>query len=218
MKILSVSDMVHGLIYSPRIATRFNDVDLVISCGDLPFYYLEYIISSLDIPLYYVRGNHAGRVEVCSSIEKKEPWGGIDLHSRCKRDQSGLLLAGIEGCLRYNYGPYQYTQLDMWMMVFRLVPGLILNKIRHGRYLDIFVTHAAPWKIHDKTDRPHIGVKAFRWMHRVFKPPVHLHGHIHIYRQDTVKETFVDSTRVINTYGYRELEFEVASQTRTRRV
>ena len=144
MKILSVSDMVHGLIYSPRIASRFEDVDLVISCGDLPFYYLEYIVSSLNVPLYYVRGNHAGRVEVCSSIEKREPWGAIDLHSHCKRDQSGLLLAGIEGCLRYNYGPYQYTQLDMWMMVFRLVPGLMLNKIRYGRYLDIFVTHAAP--------------------------------------------------------------------------
>lgn len=211
MKILSISDKIHGLIYSPQITARFKDVDLVISCGDLPYYYLEFIISTLNVPLYYVRGNHASRAELCASIEKKEPWGGIDLHKRCKRDQNGLLLAGIEGCLRYNYGPHQYTQFDMWMMVFGLIPGLVLNKIRFGRYLDIFVTHAAPWKIHDQTDLPHVGIKAFRWLHRVFKPSIHLHGHIHIYRQDTVRETLVENTRVINSYGYRELEFKIVN-------
>ena len=208
MKILSISDMVHGLIYSPQIKTRFNDIDLVISCGDLPYYYLEYIISSLDIPLYYVRGNHASKLEACHNIEKREPWGGIDIHRRCRRDQSGLLLAGVEGCLRYNYGPHQYTQFDMWMNVLSLIPGLMLNKMKYGRYVDVFVTHAAPYKIHDALDRPHIGIKAFNWFHKVFKPSIHLHGHIHIYRQDTIRETVVDQTRVINTYGFRELDYK----------
>ncbi|HQL39920.1 MAG TPA: hypothetical protein PKV95_10625, partial [Anaerolineaceae bacterium] len=63
MKILSVSDLEMGFLYSPRIAERFYDVDMIISCGDLPYYYLEYMISMLNIPLYYVRGNHAAQVE-----------------------------------------------------------------------------------------------------------------------------------------------------------
>ena len=78
----------------------------------------------------------------------------------------------------------------------------------YGRYLDIFVTHAAAWHIHDTQDLPHQGIKAFCWFHRVFKPAYHLHGHIHIYRQDTTRETRVNDTRVINVFNYRELEVE----------
>ncbi len=51
MKILAVSDIELGYIYQPRISERFSDVDLIISCGDLPHYYLEYIVSMLNVPL-----------------------------------------------------------------------------------------------------------------------------------------------------------------------
>ena len=159
--------------------------------------------------LYYVRGNHASQVEVSMDGERTEPWGGIDLHRRVRRDPaSGLLMAGIEGSIRYNYGDHQYTQGEMWTLVFGLTPLLFLNRLRYGRYLDIFVTHSPPWKIHDLDDRPHQGIKAFNWLNRVFKPVYHLHGHVHIYRTDTIRETQVGSTRVINTYGYRELNFD----------
>ena len=62
MKILAVSDTEVPILYSPSIVQRFRDVDVIISCGDLPYYYLEYMISMLDVPLYYVRGNHASQV------------------------------------------------------------------------------------------------------------------------------------------------------------
>lgn len=205
MKILTVSDVELSYIYSPTVKARFGDSDMVISCGDLPYFYLEYIISSLDVPLYYVRGNHASKVEIGSEGERLFPWGGIDLHKRCVRAQNGLLLAGLEGSLRYNFGPHQYNQVEMWMLVFSLVPGLIYNRIRYGRYLDIFVAHAPPWKIHDKDDLPHQGIKAFRWLINVFQPPIFLHGHIHIYRQDAVTETIIQNTCVINSYGHRVL-------------
>jgi len=87
--------------------------------------------------------------------------------------------------------------------VFNLFPLLLWNRIRYGRYLDIFVTHASPWGIHDQPDYPHVGIKAFRWLLTVFKPQIHLHGHIHVYRPDTVTETHFEETRVINTYGYK---------------
>ncbi len=208
MKILAVSDVELGLIYSPQITQRFRHIDLAIGCGDLPYYYLEYIISSLDIPLYFVRGNHASKVESGAHGDRTAPWGATDLHRRTVRDPSGLLLAGIEGSLRYNYGAHQYTQSEMWAMVFTLTPALFLNHLRYGRYLDVFVTHASPWKIHDLEDLPHRGIKAFNWLVKVFQPAYHLHGHVHVYRNDTVTETQVGKTQVINTYGYRELSLD----------
>ncbi len=153
MNILALSDIEVDMIYSPLITQRFKEVDLVIGCGDLPYYYLEYIISMLNTRLYYVRGNHAPRfMEEGDEYERAEPWGGIDLHRKVTRDPSGLLMAGIEGSLKYNKGSYQYTQREMWMNVFLMAPQLMLNRVRFGRYLDILVTHAPPWGIHDKDD------------------------------------------------------------------
>jgi hypothetical protein len=206
MRILSVSDTEIGFIYSPMIVEKFQSIDMVISCGDLPYYYLEYILSMLNVPLYYVRGNHASRVEFTSGGERTTPWGAVNIHQRVMEDDTGLLMAGLEGCLQYNRGPYQYTQGEYWMKVFRLIPGLMINKLRTGRYLDMFITHAPPWHIHDDTDLPHQGIKAFNWFNNVFQPTYHLHGHIHIYRNDIETVTQVENTTVINTYGYRVLE------------
>lgn len=209
MKVLAVSDVEVHTIYSPQIKDRFKDVDLIIGCGDLPYYYLEYIISMLDRRLYYVKGNHAPRrVEDGTGGQRTHPWGGIDLHRQVVCDESGLLLAGIEGSLRYNEGLHQYTQADMWLMVWGMAPRLMANRLRYGRYLDVFVTHAPPWKIHDKEDLPHQGIKAFRWLIEVFKPAYHLHGHIHVYQQYDVTETLHVNTRVINVYGFRVLTFD----------
>jgi Icc-related predicted phosphoesterase len=210
MNILAVSDVELGVIYSPQIARRFGHINLAIGCGDLPYYYLEYIISTLDIPLYYVRGNHSSQVESGSATDRSEPWGAIDLHRRVLREPtSGVLMAGIEGSIRYNSGEHQYTQSEMWNMVFLLVPKLFYNRLRYGRFLDLFITHAPPWKIHDLDDRPHQGIKAFNWFIKVFRPAYHLHGHVHIYRADTIRETRVAQTQVINTYGYRELTIDL---------
>ncbi len=206
MKLLTVSDKEISLIYSAQIKQRFQDVDLAISAGDLSYYYLEYIISSLDIPLYYVRGNHARDVEYGIAGPRNAPWGAVDLHRKTVRDpKTGLLLAGIQGSLRYNKGKYQYTQSEMWSMVMQLVPELIWNKMRYGRFLDIFVTHAPPWGIHDEDDPAHQGVKAFNWLIKNFQPTFHIHGHVHVYHPGVVTETMIGRTLVLNTYGYRKL-------------
>ena len=209
MNLLTLSDKECIRIYSPRIKTRFADVDIAISCGDLSYFYLEYIISSLDIPLYYVRGNHANLTEYGPTCSRTSPWGAINLHKRAVRDKNtGLLLAGIEGCLNYNYGDFQYTQAQMWRMVFRLTPSLIQNKIRYGRFLDIFATHAPPWGIHDQEDRPHRGIKAFNWLLKTFQPSYHFHGHIHVCRPGIITETRLGKTQIMNTYGYRKIAFK----------
>jgi Icc-related predicted phosphoesterase len=209
MRILAVSDEELSIIYTPQIRERFNDVNLVVSCGDLPYYYLEFIISMLDINLYFIRGNHAREVEYSEDGQKLAPWGAVDLHRRVVRDPTGLLLAGIQGSIRYNFGPYQYTQGEMWNMVLGLCPKLMANRILYGRFLDVFITHSPPWHIQDKTDLPHQGIKAFRWFDKVFKPVYHLHGHVHVYRKNEITETQYFDTKVVNVFGYKRIDYDI---------
>jgi hypothetical protein len=41
---------------------------------------------------------------------------------------------------------------------------------------------------------------------RLFKPRYHLHGHIHVYRQDEIARTRYEATDVINVYPYKLLD------------
>jgi Icc-related predicted phosphoesterase len=204
--VLSVSDTEISFIHSQLIRKKFGHVDIVIACGDLSYSYLDYIISMLDIPLFYVRGNHDHPIEFLQGPSLDHPFGGVDLHRKLVA-LDGLLLAGVEGSVRYKrQGQYQYTQREMWGHVLHLVPALLRNRLFYGRYLDVFVTHASPWGIHDKSDLPHHGIKAFRWFLKVFQPEYHFHGHIHTYRPDTITETQFGNTRVLNAFGYRVTE------------
>ncbi len=168
----------------------------------MPYYYLEFVVDVLNKPTYYVRGNHANVVEYSHRGERTSPHGANDLHRKVVRHQ-GLLLAGVEGGLRYRPGPFMYTQGEMWGHVFSLVPGLLANFFRYGRFLDVFVTHAPAWKLQDREDLPHQGIKAFRWLIMVFQPLLYLHGHIHLYRQDEPYYLKFNGTQIVNTYGVR---------------
>ncbi len=209
MKVLSVSDKVITTIDSPENTAELQGVTLILGCGDLPYYYQEEIAKKLRVPLYFVRGNHDAIIEYGGDGERKGPRNGMDLHRKTVYE-NGIILAGIEGCNRYNRGDFQYTQAEMWEHVFHLVPKLLMNKLMYGRYLDIFVTHAAPHGVHDKPDWTHVGIKAFNWLIKTFKPKYHFHGHNHVYTDDTITETQVGKTLVINTYGYkvRDLDFK----------
>ncbi len=207
IKILSLSDTVVPFIYGPQVRRRFEGVKMVLGCGDLPYYYLEYVLDALDVPLYFVRGNHDRVVEYSSEGQRTAPHGATDIH-RCVICNDGILLAGVEGSLRYRPGSFQYTQDQMWMHVFALVPRLLVNRMLYGRYLDIFVTHAPPAGIHDDIDLPHQGIRAFLWMVKTFQPRFMFHGHVHVRRPDTAVETLLGRTRVINTYSFRETSIE----------
>lgn len=204
MRVLSLSDQELEFIYTPSVAERFADVDFVLGCGDLPYYYLEYLVDVLGKPVFHVRGNHAANVEYSSTGEdRKAPWGAVDLHRRVVNFR-GILMAGFEGSVRYRKGPFMYTQAEMWNMVFGMVPSLLWNVARYGRALDLLATHAPPWGVQDADDPAHHGFKAFRWLLKVFRPRYHFHGHIHVYSKDVPVLTRFHNTLVINTYGYRE--------------
>lgn len=213
MRALVICDKVEPILYSAGIKQHVGNVDLVISCGDLPHYYLEFIMTMLGRPVYYVNGNHARDVEYQGGFsdhwrQVTEPLGAVNLHKTTAREQ-GLLLAGLEGSIRYNSAPnYQYTQSEMWFNIASLAPRLLLNRIRFGRYLDVLVAHSPPWQIHDQDDRPHQGFKSFLPFMRWFKPRYLLHGHIHLYRRDVVTRTQYCETEVINAYPYKIMELE----------
>jgi Icc-related predicted phosphoesterase len=66
--------------------------------------------------------------------------------------------------------------------------------------------------IHDQDDLPHRGIEAFRWVIKVFKPAIHLHGHIHVITPNTITVTQVDHTTVINGYGFREIDLDAMTK------
>lgn len=211
MKILALSDEVVEYLYRPEIKTQFADIDLVLGCGDLPFYYLEFIVTVLDVPLYYVPGNHDrprqyhsdGRV--ATHAEGCEPLDGRVLRAATRPP---LLLAGLGGCMRYNTdNVHQYTPAQMMARVTALAPALALNRLRYGRALDIFVAHAPPLGIHDDHDLAHTGFAAFQRLIRAAHPRYFLHGHSHVYRPNTITQTRYANTLIMNVYPYRVLEF-----------
>lgn len=210
MRVLTVSDKVEPVLYGPYIRERVGAIDFILACGDLPYYYLEYIVSLLDRPLYYVHGNH-DKVTIRPD-DPHTPTGpgvfnwAINLHMRSVSHE-GLLLAGLEGCRAYNPGaPFQYSESEVRAQVFQLGLQLHLNRLRFGRHLDILITHAPPRGIHDAEDLPHRGFEGYLRLLRRFRPTLMIHGHQHVYNRNEATATDYGSTRIINTYGYRVLE------------
>ncbi len=206
MKILAVSDQVAPAIYSGCIRDRFGDVDMVLSCGDLPFSYLEYIVTMLNVPCFFVHGNHDQPEYTTNGHILSEPGGWIDLDARSVEFR-GLLVAGLEGSVRYKLeGIYQYTEAQMVSKARQLALSLLFNRLRYGRYLDILITHAPPLGIHDGQDWPHRGFEVFLRLMERYRPRYLLHGHKHIYGPETW-QTRYHHTEVINVYPYRVIEF-----------
>jgi len=207
VKVLALSDQVVDGIYSSHIRERFGDVDLLLSCGDLPYSYLEYVVTMLAVPAFYVHGNHDRPEYAANGRTLVEPGGWVNLDGGVAK-VGPLLLAGLEGSLRYKpRAPYQYTEEEMWVKTLRLAPALLFNRIRYGRYLDILITHAPPKGIHDGEDLPHRGFTAFRWLMDRFRPRYLLHGHKHVYRPQTTRTRYGDTT-VINVYPFALIEVE----------
>ena len=60
MKILAISDTPSKALWDYCSRERLAGVDLILSCGDLPKKYLEYITNFTAAPILYVHGNHDG--------------------------------------------------------------------------------------------------------------------------------------------------------------
>lgn len=218
-KILCIADHVDPLVYSVNARERFRDVDLVLSAGDLNMSYLGFVASTLNRPVLFVFGNHNLkhlelfrrnrtflRDGMLEDYHTANFFGSTYVSDRIMSSK-GLLIAGLGGSIRYNDGRNQFTDLQMYLRILRLIPRLIFNRIFHGRYLDILLTHSPPQGLGDRDDACHRGFNSFKWFMRHFKPRFLLHGHVHLYDQNAVREYRFESTRIINVYDHFVLDF-----------
>ena len=232
MKILCVSDYVDPLIYNQNVKEAFPDIDLILCAGDLPMDYIDFIVSVFNKPTYFVFGNHDLKESqlyhkdsrLDGSRFTKNYDQAIHGHGATylgfknfvnenlifEDPQTGkktpLLIAGTSGTVRYNNGLCQFSDSHMKFKLLKMVPRLIINKLKYGRFLDIFMTHASPRHIHDHEDQCHIGFDCYNWFLQRFKPTYMVHGHIHLYdlREERVGKYY--DTTVVNAYAHYVIE------------
>ncbi len=207
MRLLLISDAVSPVVYSSGFPGSLAPIDLVLSAGDVPGYLLEFLATNTSTPPVYVFGNHSNEyVRDAGSDEVGPPGGCLDAHMRVI-EVGGLVIAGVEGSLRYRQGPHQYSQGEFRAMTRRLYPRLQLNRWRTGRAVDVLLTHAPPQGPNEGSDHVHKGVAAFNEFHRLWRPRLHVHGHVHLVGANARREYVTDEgVRVVNAFEFAVAE------------
>jgi hypothetical protein len=221
IKLLAVSDQVDTRIHNATLRQRMPDIDVVFGCGDVPARYLEFLADALDRPVYFVLGNHHEELtRKGMSGQRYEPMGCVDVGGKVVRDErSGLIVGGFPGSPSYSRETdQQYSNNEIRWMIARMIPRLLIYRLRFGRFIDIVISHAPPRNINDREDVPHRGFPPLRTFLRWFKPALHLHGHIHVYDRTESAETQFHESTVINVYPYASLDLEVADHARAERL
>ncbi|MGC9356986.1 MAG: metallophosphoesterase family protein [Anaerolineae bacterium] len=204
-RILVVSDEVVSTLFSRDVRKYVGPIDVLLSCGDLPYSYLEYLVTRLHTRhAYYVHGNHDSPEYRHDNTTLTAPGGWVNLDRRSVFvRKENLLVAGLEGSLRYKPdAPYQYTQGQMRRRALHLMVKLTFNYVLHGRFLDILITHSPPAGIHDGPDWPHRGFEIFPALMKRFRPRLLLHGHKHRYGPMPWRTRF-EETVVVNVHPFR---------------
>lgn len=165
-------------------ATRAGAVDVLLSAGDLPFDYLEFLVDALEVPAVLVPGNHdpeLGGYTRRAGLSLRAgfparwpgPRGWVNADGQVV-EVAGLRVAGLGGSIRYSSGPNQWTQAQQARRARRLT--------RRARGpVDVLLTHSPPRGVGDRADGPHIGFDCLHHVVRSLQPRWLLHGHIHPY-------------------------------------
>ena len=201
MKILVLADIESKYLWDHFKKEYLEDIDLIISCGDLKASYLSFLATFTSAPVLYVHGNHDG------GYNRKPPEGCV-----CIDDKvivyKGIRIAGLGGSIWYNNGPHQYTQKQMKQRVRKLWKDLLLRK-----GIDILVTHSPAKGINDGEDHAHEGFEAFTTLLDKYKPKYFLHGHVHTtYGRKYKRVDQYGDTTVINGFERYIVEIEDVSE------
>ena len=206
MRVLAIADEVAESLYGDTL--KELRPDLILSCGDLPFDYLENLVSRTDLPLLYVPGNHDPELKLgdatfqglSANFDGTGPPGCINVDCRIE-EAAGLLVAGLGGSIRYNEGPNQYTQGQMR----RRALGLEWRAWLRRKRVDVLLTHAPPAGVGDAGDPAHVGVDALNRLVARLRPRMLIHGHVRKYGPK-IDDPRVGETQVVNPIPYRLLE------------
>lgn len=207
MRLLLIADEVSPFVYSDNFPGNLGHIDVILSAGDVPGYLLEFLATRTRVPPVFVYGNHAyGKMRDPDTGEERPPGGCIDAHMKVV-EVAGLLVAGVEGSLRYKDGPHQYSQRQFAGMTRRLFPALQWNRWRRGRAVDVLLTHAPPRGPNEGADRVHEGVDAFNAFHARWRPRLHVHGHVHLVGANARREyVSPEGVRVVNAYQFTVID------------
>ena len=210
VKILAISDAVSPFIHSESFPKNLPPFDLILSAGDMPGHVLEFIATKTTVQPVYVLGNHAnGYLRNPDFYGSYLPGGCVNIHRKVI-NINGVLIAGFEGSARYRPGPHQYSEGQMSHFVNLMTPRLLWNRYRHGRAVDILLTHAPPKGPHEGKDYPHRGVPAFNRFAERWRPKLHVHGHVHLNGINEPREYVSESgVRVVNAYEFTMIEVDL---------
>lgn len=167
MRILLLADEPDVRLWDHLDRSLLEDIDLVISCGDLPASYLSFLTCFTSAPILYVHGNHDAR------YERQPPEGCICIEDIIYKF-NGYRILGLGGSMRYKNGPFMYTEKEMAARIRKLWFRLWRNK-----GVDILVAHAPIQGVGDAEDLAHRGFECLRKLVEKYKPAYFIHGHVH---------------------------------------
>ena len=161
--------------------------EIVLSAGDLPWHYIEYVASCVDAPVVFVPGNHDPAIEPSrrsllglhlledQADEGPRPHGAInadqaDRRGRWPADRGARRLRALQA----RPSPVHPARVPP--------DGATASPSGEARGpVDVLLTHAPPLGLGDGDDRPHEGIEALHTVLERLQPSWHLHGHIHPY-------------------------------------
>lgn len=196
MKILTLADVPCKALWDYFDQSRIDDVDLILSAGDLPATYLSFLVTFAHCPVLYVRGNHDDR------YAQQPPEGCVCVEDTIYK-YNGIRILGLGGSMRYRPGMNQYTDAQMNRRVRKLRWKIMLS----GGF-DILLTHAPGKGLGDQEDLPHHGFEAFPKLLEKYRPKYMVHGHVHMnYGYNLPREMMVGETCVVNAYERYMFEY-----------
>lgn len=184
---MALADTPDKMLWEHLDKALLQDVDLILSCGDLPAEYLSFITCFTKAPVLYVHGNHD------AGYERKPPEGCECIDGEIFRFQ-GIRILGLGGSMRYKPGPCMYTEKEMARRIFKLRFKLLIN-----RGFDILLTHSPAYQLGDEDNLPHRGFKVFLKLLDRYQPKFMVHGHVHqSYCANFIRVRTYGKTTVIN--------------------
>lgn len=197
MRILAIADEESMYLWDFYEKEKLEDVDLIISCGDLDPSYLSFLVTMTSVPVLYVHGNHDNK------YEKLPPEGCICIEDKIYVHE-GVRIMGLGGSMRYHPGKHQYTEMEMRTRIWKMWPKLFFR-----RGIDILVTHAPAYQLNDGRDLPHQGFRCFIRLLEKYKPKFFLHGHVHMsYGRNHKRYDKYQDTHVINAFERCIFDYE----------
>ena len=195
MKILCLADEENKAYWDYFRKEKLDDIDLILSCGDLKADYLTFLVTMGHAPLLYIHGNH-------DEGYRARPPEGCDCIDGNLVTVKGLRIMGLGGSLMYSGGPHQYTEQQMERRIRRMK----LKLMRAGG-VDIILTHAPARGYGDQEDPAHRGFEAFFPLLDKYRPQYLIHGHVHKrYSSKMERVLHYGDTTIINASGRYVLE------------